>query len=515
MNHQTPSTETEAQAQFIESMTRFRTDPYGFVLYSYPWGQPGTFLAADKDGVVPCPDTWQIDIMETLRLELERREHTPEEVFGAIQIAVSSGHGIGKSALLSWLIHWFVCCYPHPQMRVTAGTGSQLQNTIWRELAKWHKVSLQEPWFTWTATKFFLKESPETWFVNAMAWSEHNSDAFGGLHEKYVMVIFDEASAVADIIWETVEGALTTFLCIWIVFGNPIRNTGRFKACFTKYRDLWIRRKVDSRTAKMTNKVQLEKYRKQYGEDSDYFRKRVRGEFPVQSTNQLISEQAVEKCRALVLPGYEIFPIRISCDVARSDDGDKTVIMVVQGRKILECISMQIRDTLAIYTKLVECWNFWNKRCDNITVFVDDIGVGGGVTDMLKKVSGMRQIPIIAGAEPSDPVRFLNLRMNMWWDMMEAIVEGIDMTELSEDHYDRLKSDLTNIEYFLIPKNQKYQLEGVAEIKERSLPSPDYGTALAQTFAYPVPLVSSSWQARNARTDNRGGSSTLRKKRGK
>jgi hypothetical protein len=335
------------QKQLIDKFAEFRNDPYGFVLFSYPWGQKGTWLE-DMDG----PDYWQAEVMETIRKELEKRDMTPEEVFASINIAVASGHGVGKTSLVSWLIHWFICCHPNPQIVVTSGTQAQLLNKTWRELAKWHKVSLQKEWFEWTKTAFYLKEAPDTWFASAVPWSEHNADAFAGTHEKYVLVIFDEASTIADIIWETVEGAMTTERCIWIAFGNPIRNTGRFKACFGKFRNYWITRKVDSRKAKMANKVQIERWRLQYGEDSDFFRKRVKGEFPLQASNQLISEATVDACRTFTAYGYETFPIFITCDVARFGE-DKTVIMVNQGRKLHECIVMHHKDTVEIYTKIV------------------------------------------------------------------------------------------------------------------------------------------------------------------
>ncbi len=495
------------QTQLIKRFSEFRNDPYGFVLYSYPWGRKGTWLE-DQQG----PDYWQAEIMETIRKELEKRDLTPAEVFASINIAVASGHGVGKTSLVAWLIHWFICCYPNPQIVVTAGTQAQLEKKTWRELAKWHKVSLQREWFEWTATKFYLKESPDTWFASAIPWSEHNSDAFAGTHEKYVLVIMDEASTIAEIIWEVVEGAMTTDRCIWIAFGNPVRNTGRFKACFGKYRKYWITRRVDSRKAKMANPVQIERWRQQYGEDSDFFRKRVTGEFPVQASNQLISEATVDACRVFEAIGYETFPIFITCDVARFGE-DKTVIMVQQQRKVHECFVMYHKDTVDIYTKLVELWNYWKEKNDRCGVFVDDIGVGGGVTDMIKKTAGIMCIGVNAGASAKDPVKFLNKRIEMWWTGADALKLGYDLTALSNEDFDALKQDLINIEYFLHPSSQKYQLEKVEDLKDRDLPSPDYGTAFMLRFAYPMPHAAQS--ARNApKKAEAAGSKTLGKKRG-
>lgn len=495
----------------LEFYAEYRTSPLDFVLTAYPWGEEGTFLAP-QHGVEPAPEDWQVDILVTLGEEMQKREHSPEQAFAAIQIAVASGHGVGKTALVAWLIDWFLCCFPHPQIVVTAGTAAQLEKKTWRELAKWHKVALHKDWFEWTATKYYLKEDPETWFAAAIPWSEHRADAFAGTHEKYVLVVFDEASAIADIIWETVEGAMTTAFCVWVAFGNPIRNTGRFKACFAKFRRYWICKKVDSRTTKVANQVQIAQWMEQYGEDSDFFRKRVRGEFPHHSSNQLISEEDVMKCREYKAYGYEVFPIRITCDVARFGE-DSTVIMAIQGRRILECFEMHKKDTVQVYSRLLECFNHWKKKTDRIGIYIDDVGVGGGVTDMLRHAHlGVPVFAVNAGAEPKDKELYINLRMEMWWDMAQAVVAGIDMTALSHEHFERVKDDLINIEYFMQPKTQKYQLESVDDLKERGLPSPDFGTAIALSFAYPVPNVvqssTSKFQKAGAET------TTITKKKG-
>ena len=123
---------------------------------------------------------------------------------------------------------------PHLSGVVTANTMSQLSTKTWRELALWYKRLINRHWFKWSATKFWHVEHPETWAVHATPNSEHNSEAFAGLHAKYVLMIFDEASAIPDKIWEVAEGALTDSdtEIIWLAFGNPTRSTGRFRECF-------------------------------------------------------------------------------------------------------------------------------------------------------------------------------------------------------------------------------------------------------------------------------------------
>jgi hypothetical protein len=499
----------------IEKYARFKTNPYGFVRYAYPWGKPGTFLAPLPDGSKPAPEPWQDDVLTTLGEELTKRAHSPQEAFAAICIAVASGHGIGKTALVAWLIDWFLCCFPNPQIVVTAGTSSQLEKKTWRELSKWHRVSLHKEYFTWTATTYYLTEEPSTWFAAAIPWSEHRADSFAGTHEKYVLVIFDEASAIADLIWETVEGAMTTAMCVWIAFGNPIRNTGRFKACFGKFKKYWITRKVDSRSTRVANKVQIEQWREQYGEDSDFFRKRVRGEFPLHSSNQLISEETIDRCRAFKAYGYESFPIRIGCDVAgEGEEGDDTYISVVQGNKVHELFRLKGKDPVQIYTAIIKTYNHWKVKSDRVAIFIDAIGIGAGVYSMVRRsLTGIPVFGVISGATANDEVRFINVRIEMWYNMAGALKEGMDLSGIPAGDFDRLKDDTINIEYFEHPQNQKYQLESVKDMKERDLLSPDAGTSVALTFAYPIPHVvqSSTNKFQKASVDTK---STIQKKRG-
>ena len=97
----------------------------------------------------------------------------------------------------------------------------------------------------------------------AITWSENNTEAIAGLHNKgrRAFALLDEASAIPDAVWETIEGALTdagTEL-FWCVFGNPTRNTGRFRECFAggRFAHRWRHRQIDSRSVGMTNKAQI------------------------------------------------------------------------------------------------------------------------------------------------------------------------------------------------------------------------------------------------------------------
>src|SRR4051812_20774758 len=95
-------------------------------------------------------DWWQSEIDETIKAYLNSDDTLP------LCISVASGHGAAKTSWVARRVHWFMSCRPHPQVRVTANTESQLNSTTWRELAKWHKLSANRNWFEWTATSYYL-----------------------------------------------------------------------------------------------------------------------------------------------------------------------------------------------------------------------------------------------------------------------------------------------------------------------------------------------------------------------
>src|ERR1039458_1186404 len=80
---------------------------------------------------------------------------------------------------------------------------------------------------------------------------------------------------------------------IWLAFGNPTQNTGRFRECFGKFKHRWKTFQIDSRTVEGTNKEQINKWIDDYGEDSDFVRVRVRGEFPRAGSSQFIASDVV------------------------------------------------------------------------------------------------------------------------------------------------------------------------------------------------------------------------------
>ena len=476
---------TREDLELARDLSSYFDDPLGFVLYVFPWGKKGTRLA-DETG----PDDWQIEVLD----ELGKAVREGMDVADALPVllAVASGHGIGKTALISWIIIWFLATREFPQVVVTAGKKDQLTSKTWRELAKWNKLAICGHWFIWTATKLEHGLYPDMWYAHAIPWSKSAPENFAGTHEKHVLVVYDEASAIDDVIWEVTDGAMTTPGAMWIAFGNPTKNTGRFFDCFNKFRQIWRRFQIDSRNAKKANRRLLDMWVKLYGEDSDFVRVRVRGVFPRAGDLQFISSEDVQAAIDRTAARQDKYGKVLGVDVARHGQ-DQSVLCYRQGRKVIKLKKLRIPDTMQLAARVAEAINEWQPDA----CFIDATGLGWGVVDRLHQMGYTFVIGVQTGERAFSPERFYNRRAELWYAMREWIQDGGDLPDDKE-----LFTDLTGIEYGFDGKN-RWVLESKEDMKERGLDSPDSADALALTFHSPVAPTKASketWRSRLKRT---------------
>ena len=482
--------ETEELLNWLASV---RNDPLAYVLGAFTWGEGEL---AGYDG----PDVWQREVLESIRkgvvsvdeaIALARAEGTDFPA-SPIREATTSGHGIGKSALVSWIILWAQDTEVDCKGRVTANTETQLKTTTWAELAKWHRLSITSDLFKMTATSRFSidPKHEKTWRIDMVPWSEKNSAAFAGLHNhgKRILLIFDEASEVADIIWEVAEGAMTdkNTQIIWAVFGNPTRNTGRFRNCFSggEFAHRWNSRAIDSRTVKISNKTQLQEWVDDYGEDHDFVRIRVRGIFPRTDSTSFISEDLVREAQARSPDGNEGIPIIGGLDVSRYG-GDSSVLCPRQGR---DAASRLWPRTENMSTVQLARWAFEHyMRLGLSALIVDTGGVGGGVFDQLE-LMGIEVYACDFGAKPDNDSaeRYLNKRAEIWGRMRDWVAKGgcLPLDAKNVDEGKGLSAQLVAPTY-TYSRDVALQLESKKDIRRRLKISPDDADALAITFAEP------------------------------
>jgi hypothetical protein len=421
-------TPTEIRREVIADLGLFTHDPLGFVLWAFPWRLEGTSLA-DEDG----PDQWQREQLAAIGADLRANPHK------VVQDATASGHGIGKSSQVAWLILWALMTHEDTRGVVTANTEGQLRTKTWPELAKWYSLlqfdCLREM-FVMEATSIHSTElgHERTWRIDAIPWSERNTEAFAGLHNagKRVILLFDEASSIIDAIWDTASGGLTDAKTeiLWLAYGNPTRNTGRFRdAIVGRFRNQWRHRMIDGREVKRTNKDQLQTWIDAYGEDSDFVRVRVKGQFPRAGSTQFIGSDVVQAARRREVHGLLSDPVIFGLDVARFGN-DHSTLAIRRGRdaRSIEWQRWHDQDSMRLAGDIALEARRWNPQM----IFVDAGNIGAAVVDRLRQLGLQNVVEVWFGSKGRDAewaggvrVKTANKRAEMWTTMRAWLATGM------------------------------------------------------------------------------------------
>jgi hypothetical protein len=467
------------EEQIASDVGAFSHNPLKHALYCYSWNEG---VLEGMDG----PRIWQRGVLKTIGTHLTdpARRHQP------IRIAVASGHGIGKSALIAMIANWALDTCEDTRVVITANTEPQIRTKTWPELVKWRNLSITRDWFKSTATGLIsaVPGHDKTWRADAVTWSAHNTEAFAGLHNqgKRIVIIYDEASGIDDKVWEVTQGALTdeNTEIIWIAFGNPTKNTGRFRECFGRQRNLWYRQQIDSREVEGTNKVYLDELVASYGEDSDIVKVRVRGMFPSASSMQLIPSAIVTAARSRVVEPLSTDPVIFGLDCARfGDDHSTLAIRCGRDARSRPWKRWHHLDAMTLAGDVAQLAQ--EHRPDMI--FVDAGNIGAAVIDRLRQLDVQNVVEVWFGGTGRDIIlpgdirfRTANKRTEMWIRMRHWL-EG---SAIPND--DTLDADLTGVEYGYGKDETTLLLEKKEHMKARGLASPDDGDALACTFAETV-----------------------------
>lgn len=457
--------------RLIQLAASCRHDPNRWAKVAWDWGHGPL---ADYDG----PREWQRRINQTIADHLKN----PETRYQPLQIAVASGHGIGKSAEMGMLSNWAMSCFADCKIVTTANTEGQLRTKTAPEIGTWFRRSITSHWFDVQSTSIKSKDPAhgDTWRQDFIPWSEHNTEAFAGLHnkDKIILLLFDEASKIHDKVWEVAEGALTdeNTIIIWVVFGNPTRNSGRFRECFRRFRHRWANFQIDSRTVPGTNKKLLEQWAADHGEDSDFFKIRVRGQFPSQSALQFISADDVDRARSTILrpEQFSFAPKILGVDPAWTGD-DSLEIMLRQGLYSKSLVSMPRNENdVAVANKIARI----EDEMGIDAVFVD-AGYGTGIVSAGRAMGRNWHLVWFSG-KATDP-QYMNKRAEIWGSMKAWLKDGGVIDPNDEELYQDLIGPET------VPRvDGKILLESKQDMKERGLPSPNRGDALALTFTFPT-----------------------------
>lgn len=478
-----PAEEEDLMAQLWSP--RIADDPEAFVLFLFPWGQPGTPLEKFRG-----PRVWQRDVLRSMAAHI--REGRTREAIGiateVLQDSTVSGRGIGKSALVAWLILWMLTTRIGSTVIVSANTENQLRTITWGELAKWVTLAINAHWWEISATKLTpatwltelverdLQKGTRYWAAEGKLWSEENPDGYAGAHNMAgMMVIFDESSGIPDSIWSVAAGFFTENILdrYWFAFSNGRRNEGYFYETHHSKSAYWRSRTVDARSVEAADVAYYEKIIDEYGDDSNEARIEVYGQFPKTGDDQFISPEVVDQAMQRAPWKDPTAPLILGVDPARGGT-DSTVIAVRKGRDLLALLRYRGEDTMTIVGRVIDAIEEYRPQ---LTV-IDEGGLGYGILDRLKEQNyNVRGVNF--GWKTSRPMMWGNKRAEMWG----AVRQWLTTASIPKDR--KLKSDLISIKKKPDSTGRIFLL-GKKEMKALGFPSPDDGDALAVTFAFPV-----------------------------
>lgn len=468
--------------QLIEDIASFTHDPWGFVLYAYPWGE------GELKGKWPMP--WQEEKLKSIGLQLQEKTQLPD--FSCIiRQAEATGHGIGKSALLAWLGQWAMSTMTNTRGFVTASTKPQLKTKTIPEFAKWYQLLINSHWFDMRAESMVSADPnrEHTWRLDFIAWSENNPEAFQGMHNegRRLIILFDEASSIADVIWETVDKAITDknteiIFCAW---GNPTRRSGYFRSIFTKLAHRWKTKRIDSRDVEITNKEEIQALIEDYGIDSNTVRIRVKGQHPTSDLDALVDFEWLEAAKNR--EPEEGAEVVIGVDVGRKGK-DPSAICIREGG-VKEIIRLATTDTMKLIGRVVvEAEKHKAKR-----IYIDEIGVGGGPADRLKELvnedPAKYKFEVVevnvahkSKAKTKDGKKFKNKKAELYWKVREWFQEG-EASVMT--HCAMLEEQILNLQWDYTSDGSKIFIEEKKLYKQREGYSPDEFESLMLTFDKP------------------------------
>ena len=257
---------------------------------------------------------------------------------------------------------------------------------------------------------------------------------------------------------------------IWLVFGNPTRNKGRFRECFPggRFAHRWQHYRVDSRQVSFTNQKQIARWIQDYGEDHDFVRVRVKGIFPRIDAESFIPYELARSAVGRAIEPPLGFPVVLGVDVGRFGD-DPSVIYPRKGETQLT-LPIEVYASIDTMQFAMRVINAAHRHTASF-IFVDEGGVGGGVVDRLREM----RAPVIGvdfgskpdGINPERGIKYANKRSEIWGAMKDWLAFGA-VHERAPGVDTPIIDELTGPNYAMNVR-EEIQLESKRDMRRRGL----------------------------------------------
>lgn len=412
-------------------------------------------------------ESWQVEALTALAQ-------------GKLRLSIRAGHGVGKTAFLCWVVLWFVTTHYPCKIPITSNSQDQLSDIVWPELHKWvarlpkelrEQIEVQ-------AESVVLRAAPNDAFATARTASKDKPEAMQGFHSENLLFVIEEASGIEDIVFEVAQGALSTEGAIVVMVANPTRNSGFFYNTHHKLRERWHCMRVSSEDVPRA-RGHIEDVIANYGKDSNQYRVRVLGEFPLTEDDAVIP---LHLCTAALARVDKVERIRGYAPVWGVDvawmGSDRSALAKRRMNVLLEPVKWWSgNDPHQTALRVYDEWMRTPKHDRPAAICVDSIGMGAGTYLKMRELGLPARAINVGEAAPSDE-KFMRMRDELWFRGRAWLAEQTSI--LADDQ--ALISELVGVHYAFAPTG-KIKVESKDEMRKRGVKSPDLADAFLLTFA--------------------------------
>ena len=189
-----------------------------------------------------------------------------------------------------------------------------------------------------------------------------------------------------------------------------------------------------------------------------------------------LSDKSIFKQREIIEAVNRDIPaeggVEIGADIARYGT-DRTVFFKRKGHKVIDYRMYQGMSVTDVARNLMD----FAEHDKTIRIKVDDSGVGGGVTDILKDAR-YKVVPVNNGQQAKDPDKYNNAITEQWFEL-KNIISQISIPDIQD-----LKSELMLREWKLDSKARRV-VESKEEYKKKGFRSPDYADSILLCYYVP------------------------------
>lgn len=398
-------------------------------------------------------------------------------------VVVASGHGVGKSFTAATAALWWLYSFSPSLVLTTAPSRRQVESILWKEIRLLWKFSARP-----LPGRLLNTRVDASATQSAFGFTATEPENAAGQHCPNLLLIIDEASGVADDLFEVLHGALTSGNCAQLWIGNPTRPAGEFYECFHGQRkrgaktfhiscydspNVGLPPGTDPPFPGLVTEQWIAERLADWGEDSDPFRIRVKGLFPKNDPQSLFPLTWLEAAEESGLTETEE-PIIMGLDVARYGTCE-TVAAVRQGENLLRIDAWSGVDLMRTVGRALAICE--EMRCARIVV--DAVGMGAGVVDRLRE---LHRVPVLAfesGERAQNAERFRRRRDEAYWGLRTRYEEG----RLKHGaKWPVLIGQLTKLRYGYSSSGQ-VEVETKDQLLRRGSASPDWADAVMLAFA--------------------------------